>query len=457
MIYTQLFDRYAPGKVVRAGIIGTGHYATAIVTQSFSIPRLEVPVVADLDPATAAKAFERAGVPAEDIVICESRAAALQALEQGKRVVLRDALLMMDLPIDAVVHATASAAADAVHASEAIRHGKHVIMVGKECCVTIGPMLKRLADQAGVVYTNVDGDQPGLLMGLVGWARELGLEVLCGIKFRDTNLTYDGGALWKGSKPFPLPQDQLGHFAPIRPGQAREMVEGRQGALGQFGEIGHFDYEELTIAANATGLAPDADRLHRPALRTTEIPEVLSPVEEGGILGRRGVIEMVTNLRHADEADGGGGVAVVVTAATEYSRYILATKGCISNSRGTTALIYRPYHLCGVETPMSILCAGLLGLPTGTIDYQPRFDVIAEVVRGKKAGESLEYEDVRTYIRPAGAVDDGAPLSLHLALWTKLAVDVAPGTIITRAHVAPAADSVLWKLRREQDRLLLHK
>ena len=455
MIYSQLFERLAPGKIVRAGIIGTGHYATAIVTQSFSIPRLEVPVVADLDTATAAQAFQRAGVAPEDIVVCESRAAALQALERGKRVVLNDALLMMDLPLDAVVHATASAAADALHASEAIRHGKHVIMVGKECCVTIGPMLKHLADRAGLVYTNVDGDQPGLLMGLVGWARELGLEVLCGIKFRDTNLTYDGGALWKRGKPFPLPQDRLGYFEPIRPGQVREMTTGRMAALGQAGEIGHFDYEELTIAANATGLAPDIDTLHRPALRTTEIPEVLCPVEEGGILGSRGAIEMVTNLRHADEADGGGGVAIVVTAATEYSRYILSTKGCISNAKGTTALVYRPYHLCGVETPMSILVAGLLGLPTGTSDYKPRFDVIAEVVKGKKAGETLDYPDVRALIRPAGAVDAGAPLSLHLALWTPLAVDVAPGTVITQRHVTPPADSRLWDLRREQDRVLL--
>ena len=44
-----LFDRLAPGKTARAGIIGTGHYATAIVTQSSSIARLEVPVVADID------------------------------------------------------------------------------------------------------------------------------------------------------------------------------------------------------------------------------------------------------------------------------------------------------------------------------------------------------------------------------------------------------------------------
>jgi predicted homoserine dehydrogenase-like protein len=34
MIYRHLFDRLAKGKIVRAGLIGAGHFATAIATQS---------------------------------------------------------------------------------------------------------------------------------------------------------------------------------------------------------------------------------------------------------------------------------------------------------------------------------------------------------------------------------------------------------------------------------------
>jgi predicted homoserine dehydrogenase-like protein len=181
---------------------------------------------------------------------------------------------------------------------------------------------------------------------------------------------------------------------------------------------------------------------------------VLCPVEDGGVLGTRGAIEVVTDLRHADGPGGGGGVFIVVSATSEYSRYILSTKGCHSNHSGTAALVYRPYHLCGVETGMSILCAALLGLPTGATEYLPRFDVIARVIEDKKAGQSLDYEDVQVMIRPAGAVDDGAPLSLHMALWNALTVDVPAGTVITKRKVVPPQDSVLWRLRREQDKLL---
>jgi len=456
MIYRQLFDRLAPDKQVRAGVIGTGHYATAIVTQSADMARLDVPVVADIDLESARKAFRRAGFADETIVECESRDAALQAMERGQRVILGDALMMMDLPLDVIAEATGSAEAGALHGSEAIRGGKHVMMVNKEADVTVGPILKHRADRAGLVYTAVDGDQHGLLMGLVSWARELGLEVLCGGKFRDTGLILDEatGTLYHGRKAFPLPEEDLRSFAPIAGGQARSASAGRLAALGAAGEIGHFDYEELTIAANGTGLAPDVERLHHPALRTVEIPEVLCPVEEGGILATRGAIEMVTSLRHADEAGGGGGVFAVVTATSAYSRTILSTKGCYSNERGTTALVYRPYHLCGVETGMSILCATLLGLPTGATEYLPRFDVVARVNEDTKAGQTLDYEDVQVLIRPAGAVDDGAPLSLHMVLWNELAVNVPAGTVLTQAEVVEPKDSALWKLRREQDDLI---
>jgi predicted homoserine dehydrogenase-like protein len=209
------------------------------------------------------------------------------------------------------------------------------------------------------------------------------------------------------------------------------------------------------MVANGTGLVPDVERLHHPVLRTVEIPEVLCPVEEGGILGTRGAIDVVTDLRHADGPGGGGGVFIVVSADSAYSRHILSTKGCHSNHRSSAALIYRPYHLCGVETGMSILCAALLGLPTGATEVLPRFDVVARVREDRRAGQALDYEDVQCLIRPAGAVEDGAPLSLHMALWNELAVDVAAGTVITLAEVVPPAGSTLWQLRRQQDELLM--
>ena len=457
MIYTQVFDRFGRQGVARAGVIGAGHYATAVVTQSESIPRLHVPVVADLSAEAAQAAFLQAGHAPEDIVTCESRAQALAALERGKRVVLTDALLMMDLPLDLVVEATGSPAAGALHGQEAIRHGKHVAMVNKETDVTVGPILKHLANQAGLVYTPVDGDQHGLLMGLVDWARALGLEVVCGGKARDAGLLYDpgSGTITHRNRPVALDPSQADLFGPLEPGRAAEFVAGRLEAAGKPGEIGHFDYEELTIAANATGLGPDVARLHHPILRTTEIPEALTPADQGGILGAPGAIECVTCLRGPHEPDMGGGVFVVVTAATEYSRFILATKGCISSQSHWASLIYRPYHLCGVETAISILTAVLLGMPTGMTAYRPSFDVVGRARGTKRAGDLWGLEDLEVSIAPAHAIGPNAPLPTQMVYGQRAASTTRAGDLVTGAMVVEPEGSPLWALRRQQDALLL--
>jgi predicted homoserine dehydrogenase-like protein len=457
MIYTEVLNRFGRKGIVRAGIIGAGHYAKAVITQSESIPRLLVPVVADLSVDAAREAFRLAGHADEDIITCESRAQALTAIESGKRAVLADALLMMDLPLDVIVEATGSPTAGALHARAAIKAGKHVAMVNKEGDVTVGPILKHLADKAGVVYTQVDGDQHGLLMGLVGWARELGLEIVCGGKARDSGLLYDAGAgaIMRQGKPLPLKPEQAALFGPLIPGRAEEFVRGRLEAAGKRGELGYYDYEELSIAANATGLKPDTLRLHHPLVRTMEIPEVLSIKSQGGILEQSGAIECVICLRQADEPDLGGGVFVVVTAATEYSRYILATKGCISSQNEYASLIYRPYHLCGVETAMSILCAGLLGLPTGATEYKPRFDVVGRTNKDKRAGEVWTLEDLDDQIQPAAAIGPVAPLPSQMVYDLKVARDVHAGELVTGNMVVEPQGSPLWALRREQDKVLL--
>ena len=84
MIYEQLFARH-PHKTVRAGIIGLGNYATAILAQAQCMPRLSVPVVADLSIDVAREACRRAGIPRDDVVVCSSRSDAVSALDRGRQ------------------------------------------------------------------------------------------------------------------------------------------------------------------------------------------------------------------------------------------------------------------------------------------------------------------------------------------------------------------------------------
>ena len=466
------FGHWASEEIVRTGVIGAGQYATAIVTQSPLIPYLDVPVVADVDVAAARRAYRWAGFADEDIVICGSHSSALTALEQGHRVVLSDALEMMDLPLDVVVEATGEPETGARHALAAIEHGKHVAMVNKETDVTVGPILKHLADQAGVVYTAVEGDQHGLLIRLVTWARVLGLTVWCGGKSRDTGLIFDPGmqTLRHREEVIPLDSEIAELFGPVPTDQAMAFTRRRLAWLGDLGAVGGYDLVELTIVANATGLVPDIPSLHHPVLRTVEIPEVLCPVEEGGILRNPGAVEVITHLAHPYGVGLGGGVFIVVGCANDYSRSILVTKGLVANQRQSAALIYRPYHLCGVETPISILNAAvanatgaacaikLLKIPTGAETYLPRFDVVARAAVDLKAGEILGDDHspkLDMLMQPAHPINRSAPLPLHMANGNRLAVDVPAGKLLTVDMVTAPSESILWDLRTQQDHLFL--
>jgi predicted homoserine dehydrogenase-like protein len=214
---------------------------------------------------------------------------------------------------------------------------------------------------------------------------------------------------------------------------------------------------ESTIAANAIGLSPDIDTLHAPFLHVAEIPEVLCPEDSGGILKGPNVIDAVVCLRHPHEAGLGGGVFVVVGCENDYSRDILITKGLLSNANGSAALIYRPYHLCGVETPLSIVCAGMLEVPTGTTEYTPRFDVVAKAVRDLKADDLISDsgQEFQLLVRKSRPITDNAPLPYHIGTGNRLAVDVSAGSILTVDMISRPKDSMLWKLRNEQDRFFL--
>jgi predicted homoserine dehydrogenase-like protein len=437
MIYANLFNR-AGSRNIRAGLIGTGSYGISLLAQAQSLSRLEFPVVYDQNIEKAQSACRRAGIPAENITVCGSRKKLLNAMENGKCAIAENHGLLLNAPLDVVVECTGNPEAGARHAISAIRKGKHVAMVNKETDAVIGPILHKHAGQAGVIYTPVDGDQHGLLIGLITWAHSLGLEVVCGGKARPVDFIYDesAGTVTDGQKNIRLPKNELAALETIGAGGAGLIIGKRRKALKQLPQIAEPDLCEMVIAANATGLTVDTPSLHAPVVRTTEIPEALSPKEEGGILGNRAVAEVITCLRRADEAGLGGGVFVVFSCDRGDAWKFVRAKGLITNQRGSCGVVYRPYHLLGVETPVSILCAGLLNISTGSLNYKPRVDLIARATRDIKAGTTIhaarakqEKALLKPLIVPATAAKGSNPLPLNMAYGNRIRVDVPAGSI----------------------------
>jgi predicted homoserine dehydrogenase-like protein len=298
-------------------------------------------------------------------------------------------------------------------------------------------------------------------MGLVSWARSLGLEVLCGGNMHDCLYNPVELTVKQGGNVVKLREEDKWALEPIPAGKAQLYHNARHQILTDLMQ----DNDDgdtichIAVSANGTGLLPDTPVGHRPVARFTELPEILCPVEDGGILKTRGAVDIPIILRTEDEPHGGGGVFVVVTNDNAHSRDIMIQKGLLTNSRKSAMLIYRPYHLCGAETAMSILCAGLLKVPTGSSVLVPRVDMVAKSARSFKAGETLGEKpgtlglnlELRASLISAVPITGNYPVPFFMLEGQRLSRDISSGTVITRDMVIPPQDSFLWSLRKQQD------
>ncbi|MFT5369338.1 MAG: putative homoserine dehydrogenase-like protein, partial [Candidatus Latescibacterota bacterium] len=179
MLSPLLARRAEDGFPVHVGIIGTGKFGGGLVAQLSQMRGMAISAVADIDPERAKRVLVASGISEDDIQMVASKSAIRDVILANKTAIVPDGLLVAQCDyVDVVVEATGVPEVGARMAYEAIMHGNHVVMVNVEADVTIGPILRRLADRAGVVYTLVDGDQPGCTMNMIDWARTLGFEIV---------------------------------------------------------------------------------------------------------------------------------------------------------------------------------------------------------------------------------------------------------------------------------------
>src|SRR4029079_19833189 len=88
---------------------------------------------------------------------------------------------------------------------------------------------------------------------------------------------------------------------------ATRMIERRAHLLKDLPHRTAPDYCEMCLVANATGLTPDRADFHAPFTRTTELPDLYIPREEGGLIGRRGVPRGGTRPPRPPQPNSAGG------------------------------------------------------------------------------------------------------------------------------------------------------
>ena len=461
MNYEHLFQKQSSGQV-NAGLVGAGTFGISLLAQARSVPGLRICAVCDRHPDLARRACRRAGYAEPELVICDTREQVMAAVETGRCAVVDAPELLLHAPVDVLVESTGDADAGACHAAAAISMGMHVVMVTKETDAVIGSLLHRRAASAGLVYTQADGDQPALLISLLSWARHLGLDVHCGGKAREFDLVVDVNKqqVSSGAETIHLSEED---WAVMQVHSGEDLVQAvsmRHRLLSSLSMTSPPDLCEMTIVANTTGLMPDAPGLHAPIVHMSEIPHLLCAQSDGGILETRGAVDLVNCLVHAGQAGFGGGVFAVVSSRQSPAWEMIRAKGLPVNDDGTCGLLARPFHLMGAEAIMSVLCAGLLRVPTGAGTAFPRVDMVARTTEDITAGTVLEVSHDHTVgiapeLAPASPIANGQGLPYYMANGRALLRDIPANSIITAEMIDAPDNSRLWGLRQEQDRTFL--
>ncbi|MCX6627293.1 MAG: hypothetical protein NTW28_06660, partial [Candidatus Solibacter sp.] len=191
-IHQDLARRAEARNPIRFAVVGAGQMGTDIVSQVHCMRGIEVAAIADLDLSRATEAYQIARVPAERVVVTNSVNSANDAVRAGKFVVTEDPALIPGIELlESVVDATGHPEAGARVALDCFAHRKHLVMMNGEGDVTIGPVLRRKAEEAGVLYSMAAGDEPTALMELYGFAMALGLEIVAAGKGKNNPLNRD--------------------------------------------------------------------------------------------------------------------------------------------------------------------------------------------------------------------------------------------------------------------------
>ena len=283
--------------------------------------------------------------------------------------------------IDVVVEATGNPSVGLVHAREAIYNGVHIVMVNVEADVLAGPLLAEEARKTGVVYSMAYGDQPALTCELVEWARATGFDVIAagkGTKYLPAYHSSTPNTVWDH---YGLTHEQAAS-AGMNSQMFNSFLDGTKSAL------------EMAAIANATGLTPPSNGLEFPPAGMDDLAHVLRPQSEGGRLGGKGMVEVVSSLERDGRPvfkDLRWGVYVVIEAPNDYAAACFRQYGMNTDASGRYSAMYKPFHLIGLELNVSILSAALLNKPTGSTQ-EFKGDVVATAKRDLKAGETLDGE-----------------------------------------------------------------
>jgi predicted homoserine dehydrogenase-like protein len=356
IILDKALERRAEaGNPVRMVIVGAGYMARGIAAHATLMPGIELVAISNRTIGKATQVFAELGC---------GHARRVETPDDLDDAVARGVPAVADSPeplcraesVDVLVEVTGEVEFAAHSVLDAIAHGKHVVLVNAELDSTVGPILKAKADQADVILTNTDGDEPGVAMNLLRYVKTIGLQpVLAGnIKgFLDQHRNPDTQRAFA---------DSVGQG----PKRIASYADGTKLSM------------EATLVANAAGFG--VARRGMIGYTCAHVTDLLE-LYDGSVPPDEGIVDYVLG------AEPGSGAFVVGYSANpiarEYLRYF-------KMGNGPLYLFYAPWHIPQAEAPLTAARAVLFRDAAIAAMDGPRCEVITMAKRDLRAGEVLD-------------------------------------------------------------------
>ncbi len=419
IVDSALKKREAEGRPIRVGMIGAGAMGRAIAYQiAHCTPGMEVVAIANRTLANAEKAFLETG--AEQVRAVETAEGMAAALAEGTAAITTDPALVCAAQGIDVVHEVTGSVEYAAHVIlDAIAHGKMVVTMNAEVQGTIGPVLKRRADAAGVLITDSDGDQPGVMMNLYRFVEGLGVRPVVLGNMKGLHDAYRN----------PTTQADFARRTGLTPHMAASFADGTKMSF------------EMALVGNATGLRAARRGLYGPDCKSVHEAVSHYPREQ---MMETGIVDYIVGAEPAP-----GVFCIGYEERPMQSHWLKLYK----LGEGPFYTFYTPYHLCHLEAPTTIARAALFGDRTVSPDVGHVVDVVATAKTDLTAGAAIDgigwYMTYGQCENADTAIAEGL-LPMGLAEGCRLKCDVPKDRVLTYDDVELPDDRLVDRLRAEQ-------
>jgi len=390
----------SPSNNLRIGLVGAGSMGRGIAFQIHATPGMSLSWVADINEEAAAAASQLAPSSIHGTNFHD---------------------LLAKHPVDVMVEATNSIGAAADYSLSALDAGAHVVLMNAEVDLALAPLLHHEAQKRNLTVTSDAGDQHGVLATMIQEADLMGFDIVQAGNIK--------GFLDRDATPA-----SIQHEADIRNLSATQCCAYTDGTKLHI---------EMAVLANALGYLPPEGGMTGP--RASNVQEALTLFD----LDSYGDTPRIDYLLGAEP---GGGVYLIVKPKKDLPSEQAFYLNYYKLGNGPYYLLYRPYHLCHLETPKAIIAAAQhQPILTAT---QMTCDVYAYAKCDLAAGDTISHAigsaEVYGLVEPIHS--DRIPISL-LENKTILKAPIQKGEVFTTQHL-DLPDCLLTELWRKQQKLL---